>query len=313
VNKKRQQIVAGAACVGAIGVLVLLWLIGASPHKRQELTYRGEPISKWFFQAPAPWGASAGDPETDREAFRAMGRQAVPFLTHRLEGDPPPTGIRAVVRALLPAARQGGPQKSTWQIRAAYLLGEIGPEAKIAESNLVKAATTFSPVRYPARLALVKIRQEQPEQVIAALKSATNWMAWVDNAIVLGQFHARAEAAVPILLAALQDPNITVQGHALSALGQIGRRADQCVPAIQPFLASPDSSLRQKAIASLGGFGAEALPAMEAIRSALEDADPWVRGRARALLTDLEIEHRKNNSVERAEQVAPPNAAPPHR
>jgi hypothetical protein len=198
-------------------------------------------------------------------------------------------------------------RKEMWQERAAYLLGEMGAGAQSAETNLTNAAASSNwSLRGAATVALMKIRQQPPDSLIEQLKDTSNWHAWYENAMMVGQFGARAEPAVPILLNALQDPSPIIQAHALIALGMIDRQPEKCVPAIMGFLASPDRGLRQKAIRALVAFGTNAMPARQAIQSALNDSDPYVRREAKSAMKMLA---RATTSASRADIAEPRGAA----
>jgi HEAT repeat protein len=132
----------------------------------------------------------------------------------------------------------------------------------------------------------MKIRGQPPDPLIEKLRDTSDCQAWYENAMMVGQFGASAEPAIPILLQSLQHSNNVIQGHALIALGMIARQPDRCVPAITPFLHSPIVSDRQKAMFALISFGTNAVSAKKAIRNATGDSDPWVRHEAgRALKT----------------------------
>jgi HEAT repeat protein len=184
------------------------------------------------------------------------------------------------------AYRQRG---EMWQHRAAYLLGEMGPLAKSAETNLAAAAASPNwSLRGGATVALIKIRQQPIDPLIEKLRDTSQWQVWYEDAMMVGQFGSRAESAVPILLDALQHSNNIIQAHALIALGMIARQPEKCVPAIVSFLTSPNVSDRQKAIGALLSFGTNALPAKNQIQAALNDADPWVRRQAEIAVKKLE-------------------------
>jgi hypothetical protein len=123
------------------------------------------------------------------------------------------------------------------------------------------------------------------------LKDTSDWQAWYENAMMVGRFGSRAEAAVPILLDALKHTNNIIQAHALIAVGMIARQPDRCIPAIMPFLSSSNDSDRQKGLGALLAFGTNAVVARNAIQAALTDSDPWVRrlaGRAMKKLDSME-------------------------
>ena len=122
--------------------------------------------------------------------------------------------------------------------------------------------------------------------------------------MMVGQFGAEAEPAVPILLEALQHTNNVIQAHALIVSGMIARQPEQCIPAIVPFLTSANVSDRQKAIRALRDFGTNALPARHAIQGALNDSDPWVRSEAEDVMKLLREFDDLNSNAE----IAAPDA-----
>ncbi len=274
---KKLNVVAAAALLTAIIGLIFVWPAGPS--------YQGQSASKWFYRA---WD-SPFEPDLGKEAVRALGPKAVPFLVRRLEAAPS-AGLRdGLSRVSSTASEIYRQRKEMWQGRAAYLLGEMGPAAKGAESNLVRAAAGPNwSLRGDATVALMKIQQQPPDPLIEKLKDTSDWQAWYENAMMVGQFGSRAEPAIPILLEALKDTNNIIQAHALIALGMIARQPDRCLPAILPFLSSPNVSDRQKGLGALLAFGTNALVARNAIRTALTDSDPWVRMLARRAMKKLD-------------------------
>ena len=267
----KQKVFASATVTAAVFVIWMLWPSGPS--------YRGNSISSWFYHPG----------ENDAEAFRAMGQEGVPFLIQRLE-DAPSERVKSFW-GMLSATRKTiyRQRKEMWQHRAAYLLGEMGTAAQSAEAHLTNAARSGDwSLRGAATVALMKIRKEPLDPLIEKLRDTSDWQAWYENAMMVGQFGSQAEPAVPILLDALQHTNNIIQAHALIALGMIGRQPDKCVPAIVPFLTSPNISDRQKAMGALCAFGTNALPAKQAIQGVLSDPDPWVRRKAESAMKTLQ-------------------------
>lgn len=236
-------------------------------------------MKRWFY----------GTSKDGVDAFRAMGQEAVPFLIERLE-DAPSEKMKDFLGILSRTPREIYRQrKEMWQQRAAYLLGEIGPSAESAAPHLTNAMATGNwSVRGSATVALLKIKQQSPDPLIEELNDTSNWQSWYENAIMIGEFGARAEPAIPTLLRSLQHSNNIIQAHALIALGMIGRQPDKCIPAILPFMTSPNVSDRQKALWALLSFGTNAPAAKAAIKAALNDSDPFVRSQAEAGLKTLE-------------------------
>jgi HEAT repeat protein len=243
-----------------------------------------------------------------------MGHDAVPFLIQRLE-DAPSEKIKELLEKLSTIPKEIYRQrKEMWQDRAAYLLGEMGPLAKSAETNLAAAAASPNwSLRGAATVALIKIRQQPLDPLIETLRDTSDWQAWYEGAMMVGQFGSRAEPAVPILLDALQHSNNIIQAHALIALGMIARQPDKCVPAIVPFLTSPNVSDRQKAMGVLVSFGTNALSAKQQIQGALNDTDPWVRRQAEIAMKTLEQIASSKDKSESAEPDSAANGSQPIR
>lgn len=283
----------------AAAIIVLLLLLPSEP------SYQGQPISKWFYRQRT--FTLSPDPDSDRAVFRAMGGRSVPFLVRRLEDAPSAKLTDLLAKVSSTGSEFYRQRKMIWQARAAYLLGEMGAEARSAEANLSKAAVSGDRgLRQAATVALMKIRHQPPDSLIQKLKDTSDWQAWGDNAIMAAQFGALAESAVPILFGALENTNNLIQAQSLVALGMIAQQPDQCIPAILPFLTSPNVSDRQRAMGALLSFGTNALRARKAIQAALTDSDPWIRQQAEIANKTLE---RTESSEERSKSVEPNGAA----
>ena len=227
-----------------------------------------------------------------------MGQEAVPFLIRRLN-DAPSEYVNTFLEKLTATPKDAYRQsKEMWQFRAAYLMGEMGTAAQSAEASLAKAARSGNwYLRGTATVALMKIRKEPVDSLIVKLRDMSDWKAWYENAMMVGQFGPKAESSIPILLDSLQHSNNIIQSHALITLGMIRRQPDKCIPAIVPFLHSPNISDRQKAIGALRAFGTNMLPAKKAIQSALNDSDPFVRREAKsAMKTLVEMDNLKTRN-----------------
>jgi len=279
IGKKKITVLAAAAA--AVLVVWAIWPSGPS--------YQGRSLESWFYQPG----------KEDSEAFCAMGHAAVPFLIERLE-DAPSEKIKGLLGEFSTTPKEIYRQrKEMWQNRAAYLLGEMRGAAQSAEPALTNAAASGNwALHGAATVALMKIKQEPLHPLIEKLRDTSDWQAWYQNAMMVGQFGSQAAPAVPILLDALQHSNNIIQAHALIALGMIASQPDKCVPAITPFLSSANVSDRQKAIGALLAFGTNALPAKKVIEGALNDSDPWVRSQAEKAMKALsETESRGNRAV----------------
>src|SRR5262249_11525225 len=112
--------------------------------------------------------------------------------------------------------------------RAAECLGDVGPSAKAAVPELIKAVKDADPT--------------------------VSWAA-ID---ALGLIGPDAAEAVPTLVEALKETN--QRGAAVDALGQISRKAQAAIPALETLVKGEDESVRWAVAAALvriGGSGAK--------------------------------------------------------
>lgn len=111
----------------------------------------------------------------------------------------------------------------------------------------------------------------------------------------LGQIGPAAEAAVPLLVRALQSPSVEVRGFAVDALGRIGQQPELVVPAIvaeadlprEHINYAPLAPFRCLAARALGRMGPGAAAAVPMLERALQNEDPLYRVQAAWALWEL--------------------------
>lgn len=162
--------------------------------------------------------------------------------------------------------------------RAAGCLGDTGdPEAVEPLAALLTDPDTG--VRWKAAEALGKLGSPAVGALTKSLQhddSDVRWMA----AVALGEIGD--PAAVPGLLAVLDDPDTYVRSRAALALGEIGEAA---LEGVLTALRTGGERVRWGAAIALGKIGGER--AVEALIGALCDPDDDVRLRAAAALADI--------------------------
>jgi len=95
-------------------------------------------------------------------------------------------------------------------------------------------------------------------------------------------------AALPTLIAALNDTDSLVRAWAAQDIGDIGPDAAVAVPALVTLLASGDEAARNSACIALRGIGPGARPALPALRIALSDPSADVREFAERAIKSIE-------------------------
>ena len=153
------------------------------------------------------------------------------------------------VGALTKAIDKGGIFRQTI---VATALGEIGPPAKPAIEALGRA-----------------LRNGEAQGMPFVHRS---WCASDDAATALVRIGADS---VPVLLAALNDPDGRVRANAANALGDIASEAMRVVPELTQRLTDKDPTVRAHAAWALGKFGREANPALLPLVRILFENTEW--------------------------------------
>ena len=96
------------------------------------------------------------------------------------------------------------------------------------------------------------------------------------------------KAALPTLIAALQDSEPNVRGWSAQAIGEIGPDAKSAVPELITLLSNPDERPRNSACIGLRGIGPAAKTALPALRNSLSDPSKDVRGFAEQAIKSIQ-------------------------
>jgi len=214
---------------------------------------------------------------------------------------------KAAVPALVKLLSDKDPEV---RMQAVITLGEIGPDAKSAASDIIKALSDeHGGVRYGAVYALAKIGAVESLPALAKAGAETDpflqvlapWAAAkikpmdeglvrvaverlitglksndanVRRAAARGLFELGAgdQAVAPALVAAMEDPDPTVQGNVYTALASLGAKA---VPRVVQRLKDPKS--RERALRILTIMGPEAKAAVPDLEAMLRGADAATR------------------------------------
>lgn len=166
---------------------------------------------------------------------------------------------KEAVPALRKSLTVGTPGQRVW---SAYTLGEIGPEARAAVSDLTKS---------------LENKREN------ALRAAA--------AQALGKIGPEAASGTKALAGCLRDDNPQVRQRAAEALGRIGPSAGKATSAL--IAALKDHAARAEARTALIRIGE---PTMDAVQKALKDDS--VRFDAAAVLMKIAVEKARESQVD---------------
>lgn len=136
--------------------------------------------------------------------------------------------------------------------------------------------------------ALVQYGPTQIPAIVQVLEDKTLDGARLSAAQALGSYGAKAEAAVPALVAAMKDAKWNGRDGAAMALGRIGQRPDEVVPAlIEALKSDPDETVRAAAAEALGKISHDGGRVVTALARALDDKAVNVRAEAAEALEKL--------------------------
>jgi HEAT repeat protein len=170
-------------------------------------------------------------------------------------------------------------EDSNVRSNAAYVLGNMGKEAKEAIPALISALKDEdSDVRYYAAYALGNMGEEAKEAIpalISALKDEDSYVRF-NAAGALGNMGKEAKEAIPALISALKDEDSNVRSNAAYVLGNMGKEAKEAIPALIFALKDEYSNVRYRAAYALVNMGKETKEAILALIWALEDEDRHV-------------------------------------
>jgi hypothetical protein len=163
---------------------------------------------------------------------------------------------------IVPLARGLSDQDDTVRKITADLLGQLGPKAVFAKSELLGSL----------------------KDKLAAVRE--------DSAKALGQIGPDAKDAVPGLLRTLKDPDREVREQSAKALGLIGQPSDEAltketIASLAQALKDEEGDVRMHSARSLGRMGRDATTAIPALKEALKDPDERVRKEALDALAKL--------------------------
>ncbi len=162
-------------------------------------------------------------------------------------------------------------------LNAAYALSEFGEPAVPA---LMEAFEDESEaIRRNAYYALSAMGAPAVDPLIGSLGHIDSQVREV-AAEALGDIGSPAQAAVPGLVAALEDESERVRFHAAEALGTVSQRKSTAIPALSAALRDENERVRQDAALALARIGPHAADAVGALEAVFSDGNMYVRGDA---------------------------------
>ena len=162
-------------------------------------------------------------------------------------------------------------------LNAAYALSEFGESAVPA---LMEAFEDESEaIRRNAYYALSAMGAPAVDPLIASLVHIDSQVREI-AAEALGDIGSPAQAAVPGLVAVLDDESERVRFHAAEALGTVSQRDSTAIPALSAALRDENERVRQDAALALARIGPHAADAVSGLEAVFSDGNMYVRGDA---------------------------------
>ena len=275
-----------------IGLVALVALVALWLARTPEPSWQGRSASAWLDlldKSQDHW-------EEVKTAFRAMGREAAPFLARELEWKPSWLYYRLwglKYRSPLPGwLKQHIPERRDHRISAAQVLPSLGSDAEPALPVLLRMfreGGQDASVRYGVCAALGALGDKLDFMVPELTQSLIDGRPHSRGlcADLLADIGPKAKAAVPALEAAVKEGGWLARSAAWALL-KIDGRTNFAVEVFTQGLSGTNSSLRCSALADLRRFGPAAIPAAPRIQQALWDPEASVRQAAMEVLREID-------------------------
>ncbi len=265
----RKAIISLTLLTAAVAGLAWLYFLRSG-----EPVYQGKPLTVWLQQfGTNHWSAGHGG-DLDRQAEAALqhiGTNAVPIYLQMMTAKESP--LRVKVLTLIPKPwlarfHVSGVDEYRNQINSRNHLGTFGFVALGAQ------AKPFVP-------ALMALNSDEDQ--------GTRYYA-VFTLRCLGPM---ANAALPVMLACLKDPQPSVRVEAAKFFGEIQQQPEQSVRVLMDFIEQYRTDRihwfpSYDAIRSLAKFGAQAKPAVPMLIGLLNDPQQGIRDAATNALRDID-------------------------
>ena len=291
--------------VGFVAVVVVVLVAVAVWPGPKEPEYEGKKLSEWLELQPLQSRESA-------EAVRAIGTNAVPFLTRWVEFELPPWRLRL----LRTYAKVPNPLRinkvGSWvvdsdaQRRAAnavngfQVLGDWARSAVPELARYIADPAKLDYSRVAIALAYAGGEEALPPLLTALEDKSRPAIRRTSCAVAIGRVKYRGpelKQAIPVLISCVQETNQFVPSVAAATLGTLGIQAEICVPVLSNATRSADVRLRRNSVRALGEFGPAARSALNVVTNATNDSDWNVKKEATNALAKITGEMWATNVV----------------
>jgi hypothetical protein len=215
-------------------------------------------------------------------AFRAIGKDAVPFLLRWIQHQQAPWRVRLENWRYFPVKlRTVAEQERAWP--AVWAFQWVGSQADQAIPGLVRLATgTNADISTKAWCALGAIGADSIPTLIRILTNRPPLTSQREAGLILAwsALGANAGAGVPELVKLLKEQHEGVSYLAAILLGVGHVDAELAVPALVSAVSSSNRLVRGCAVYALGEFGDRGRAAVPVLVQALRDSEGYVRSAA---------------------------------
>ena len=213
---------------------------------QREPVYQGESLTEWL----QPQDSDSKEAQA-QEAVRRIGTNAIPVLLKMMKAQDSQflAFVSRLTRGRFPPRHESAWEKRQTALRGFEILG------KQAKSSVHGLTRIIDNDRYNVH-ALAALRQVNPsaaEITPALLRWATSSSSNLrsDAVLMLSEFKCESSRAVPVLVKALQDPELSVRIHALVALERYGPLAKEALPVLLEYQKNDTTSRSASAIKAI--------------------------------------------------------------
>jgi HEAT repeat protein len=267
----------------ALAIVAAVLALAAYVTRPREPVYMGKRLSEWLLNH------DHNNEDALKEAMKATGTNALPLLMEMLDAK----DSRVELWLKRVARRQNFIEweptlASERNIIALFALSALGASAQPALPKMRELFLSDAPGGEQA-CASAAIADCDPDAFSFFTACLTNANTRVRHlsAMRLGNMRGQARVAVPQLIVALDDPDLSVRAHAARALGLIDYESDETLSLLISRLESSDDRVRVYTASGITSFGPRAHAAVEQLRQMTKDTNQTVRRSATNALRQI--------------------------
>ncbi|MCA9212027.1 MAG: HEAT repeat domain-containing protein [Planctomycetales bacterium] len=161
---------------------------------------------------------------------------------------------------------------------AVATLSRVGTPAVAGLIDMFKSGKLSTRIAAMSALRFMGDEAASAAPVLGERLRSTDSLSYDETAAILEASKAIGEAAVPVLVEAMEDPRVddNLRERIAKTFGDIGAEAEAAVPALTRQIRNRNNSVRKKSVEALGKIGPVASATVPELLELLRNKDPYI-------------------------------------